>query len=179
MKIAICFSGQIRTGVFASSSILNFIGDLLQHVDFFVHTWDTNTTKCMVANCKQQHQHSDVNDIDQFMEIYKPKVLQVENEEQVFKKFLDSCNGIIKETRPGFGWTYRFYSWKKSIEYKTQYEEQNNFKYDYVIKLRPDCIISPDVKLKDYLPLIESDTDRKSTRLNSSHTDISRMPSSA
>ena len=30
-----------------------------------------------------------------------------------------------------------------------------------------------------YLPLLEETGDRKSTRLNSSHTDISRMPSSA
>ena len=29
MRIGICFSGQIRTGVEASDSILSFIGDLL------------------------------------------------------------------------------------------------------------------------------------------------------
>ena len=34
-------------------------------------------------------------------------------------------------------------------------------------------------RILDKLPLKGVDTDRKSTRLNSSHTDISRMPSSA
>ena len=33
--------------------------------------------------------------------------------------------------------------------------------------------------LRDRVILLEGEVDRKSTRLNSSHTDISRMPSSA
>ena len=37
----------------------------------------------------------------------------------------------------------------------------------------------PEVKKDDVEISIQNNTDRKSTRLNSSHTDISRMPSSA
>jgi mannose-6-phosphate isomerase-like protein (cupin superfamily) len=157
MRIAICFSGQIRTGVRASPNILHFIGDLLPCVDFFIHTWDINTTKCLEFGCQYANKHSLANDIAQLTEIYKPKIYKVEKTEEVFNAFKDSCNGTIAKKRPGFGWTHRFYSWRKSIEYKMQYEEQNNFKYDYVVKLRPDCIISPNIQLKDYLPFIESD----------------------
>ena len=35
------------------------------------------------------------------------------------------------------------------------------------------------VAIGDFMVIAEEDIDRKSTRLNSSHTDISRMPSSA
>ena len=43
IKIALCFSGQIRTGVLTSNNIKNFIGDLINQCDVFVHTWDVIT----------------------------------------------------------------------------------------------------------------------------------------
>ena len=47
-----------------------------------------------------------------------------------------------------------------------------------------DIELQHQVAIKEYLPVqlawrVDSSQDRKSTRLNSSHTDISRMPSSA
>jgi len=39
IKIAICFSGQIRTGVLTYKNISNFIGELIHQSDIFVHTW--------------------------------------------------------------------------------------------------------------------------------------------
>ena len=40
MKIALCFSGQIRTGNITAPNILRYIGDLRDSCDIFVHTWD-------------------------------------------------------------------------------------------------------------------------------------------
>ena len=40
MKIAVCFSGQIRTGVQTAPNIKRYIGDLDTVCDYFVHTWD-------------------------------------------------------------------------------------------------------------------------------------------
>ena len=43
IKIAVCFSGQIRTGLLTYKNIKNFIGDLIPQCDVFVHTWDVIT----------------------------------------------------------------------------------------------------------------------------------------
>ena len=40
MRIAVCFSGQIRTGVQTAPNIKRYIGDLDPVCDYFVHTWD-------------------------------------------------------------------------------------------------------------------------------------------
>ena len=45
MRIAICFSGQLRTGVWAIPAIKSFIGDLWENCDFFLHTWDSQYSK--------------------------------------------------------------------------------------------------------------------------------------
>ena len=68
---------------------------------------------------------------------------------------------------------------KDEIEYAgsrlTKEIDDFSSKYAYSI---PDKITYVDALLEDFREL-EFDRDRKSTRLNSSHTDISRMPSSA
>ena len=45
MKIAICFSGMIRTGVYAAPLIKKFIGRYYDNVDIFIHTWDISEDK--------------------------------------------------------------------------------------------------------------------------------------
>jgi hypothetical protein len=42
MKIAICFIGQIRTGVICFPSIRHYIGDLWDNCDIFIHTYKQN-----------------------------------------------------------------------------------------------------------------------------------------
>ena len=43
MKIAVCFSGQMRTALEANKSIIKFLGNQLPNVDFFFHTWDNKS----------------------------------------------------------------------------------------------------------------------------------------
>ena len=50
MKIAICFSGQNRTGHLTSPNILRYIGDLLPECDVFTHFWDSETKGTGYAN---------------------------------------------------------------------------------------------------------------------------------
>ena len=42
MRVAVCISGQSRTWKVAYKSILSFF-DMGANVDFFIHTWDTNS----------------------------------------------------------------------------------------------------------------------------------------
>ena len=43
MRIAVCFRGQLRTGVEASKNLIHLFGDYFKDIDFFVHTWDNTT----------------------------------------------------------------------------------------------------------------------------------------
>ena len=44
-NIAVCLSGQIRTGIYAAPNIKRFIGDLWDNCDFFIHTWNVSNEK--------------------------------------------------------------------------------------------------------------------------------------
>ena len=45
MKIAVCFSGQIRTGIENHPNIKEFFGKLYNDCDFFIHTWNFSEYK--------------------------------------------------------------------------------------------------------------------------------------
>lgn len=147
MRIAICFSGQIRTGIEASKNIKHFIGELLPHCDFFIHTWANDTHRGLSPDEIGFDVFLDENVFEKIKEIYSPKVMVVEN-------YFTKMEEIKVKYPPPSLWFSWFYSWMKSVEYKKEYEELNGFTYDYVIKLRPDCIYSPDVKLSDFLGII-------------------------
>lgn len=166
MRIAICFSGQLRTAVHAAPAIKRWIGDLWENCDFFIHTWDINTYIGLQSEFKQHYNiltglelnYKNVN-IQKVVEntekeflhtFYRPKIFEIENYENWL---LNYSNLIPKElffTYPPYYPPY-YYSFYNSIEYKKQYEKNNNFIYDVVIKLRPDCsfLIPPAEIYKD------------------------------
>jgi hypothetical protein len=88
MRVAVCFSGQIRTGVVVAPNILRYIGDLLPQCDIFVHTWDIETQGTGYANRlgavstnKEWHDARPVADKDRFAafhKAYNPRVMVVE-----------------------------------------------------------------------------------------------------
>jgi len=153
MRIAVIFGGQIRTGVKTSKSVFNFLGDYLPYCDFFVHTWDITSYK------KNDYINSHLPGFDwdsiklkeeilnDFLEIYKPLKYEV-TPFLKFKKEIENSSGV--QMPP---WTYSFW---KANELKKEYENENNFKYDYVIKLRGDLIFWPSMTLKPILELIMS-----------------------
>ena len=153
MKIAVIFSGQIRTGVENSKSIFNFLGEYLPYCDFFVHTWDITSYK----NGDYQNSHSPNFNWDaiklkeeylnEFLEIYKP----LKYEMTPFLKYREEMENSPSQLPPMPAWTYSFW---KSNELKKEYENENNFKYDYVIKLRTDLMFWPEMILKPILEFI-------------------------
>jgi hypothetical protein len=163
MKIAVCFSGQIRTGLQCSNSILNYIGDLLPNVDFFVHTWDIET----VAFCEivEHPKYATTADrplreeiekipskileklkIDNFLSIYNPKVFAIHNQNEYFQK---NKNGNICGIPP------IYFSWHEVNKFKQSYENENNFVYDLVIHLRPDIAFNSNRKLENDIKNID------------------------
>jgi len=154
MRIAICFSGQIRTGIESSKNILDYLDNLLPNIDFFIHTWDIETTSLYEVlkyenaiykngrlindvNVPQSFKISD-NKINNYLEIYKPKKYKIDDQQG----YLNNVNYDYK-----LGILEQYYSWNESNKLKIEYEKENNFIYDIVIKLRPDVIFSSKRKL--------------------------------
>jgi hypothetical protein len=136
MKIALCFSGQIRTGVLTSKNILNFIGDMIDECDVFVHTWDSITqtsSDLSIAGIPSKESNFL---FEQFSDIWHPKKMIVEN----YKEWINK-NIRIEPL---------FYSIMECNKFK---KETGNY-YDFTIKIRPDFIYNPSYKLRDELELI-------------------------
>lgn len=139
MKLAICFNGQLRTGVKAAKSIKNFFGPLMNIADVFVHTWDVNTTR-MPLNLKGCEPPTTVvpdEDHEAFKEIYKPINYYVENQNDYWERAqkMHTTSGDL---------VHLWHSAYMSNQFKKTYETANKIKYDFVIRLRPDCIFPPD-----------------------------------
>lgn len=160
MKIAICFNGQIRDGVECSKSILNYIGELKNDCDFFVHTWDIETISHNTHLPSDRHHFTqypvEESKFDSFKEIYKPKKMVVEefNSTQV----QNIQGGLRFNKKLNKNVVAMFESAFYSNELKKEYEKENNFKYDFAIKMRPDLVFSNTKNLKDDLEQCNDET---------------------
>ena len=106
--------------------------------DIFIHTWDMqepkNTTwkypKFMKAPENFKNKIITKKDI---CNVYNPTKLIIEKQDI---KQVKTEKKPIKDKV--YTWKYIWYSFFKANELKKQYEAENNFKYDVVIKIRPD-----------------------------------------
>jgi len=145
MRIAICLSGQPRTIDYSAPNILQyFSGD--HDYDFFCHSWDYNTYKRKKPNPEpDEHpvywdgdESVDVNWLTEKINLYKPK------------KFTIESVGTFNNRR--FPWDSLSYSMMCANNLKKQYEIENNFRYDFVVRSRYDIIFDPTYRftINDY-----------------------------
>jgi hypothetical protein len=151
MKIAICFSGQIRTGVECSSNFLNYIGDLRSSCDFFVHTWDVETISMNLhVDIGKEANKPFVVDksvFENFKEVYNPKKMVIDTYDSVETR--NAPGGLRFNKKANAYVVSLFESIFYANELKKEYEKENNFKYDFVVRCRPDLIFSNSKSLKD------------------------------
>jgi len=162
MKIAICFSGMIRTGIETSENIKNFIGDVYDSCDFFMHTWDIDYQNPLRGQL-WDHPHIinrdislDYTKLERLNKIYKFKDVEIDNYWQILEKHKIEYSKYIEGIEERYWWSPLFYSWWRSIKLKQLYEVENKFRYKYVIKIRPDMIFSEDLKLYSILDKISN-----------------------
>lgn len=156
MKIAICFSGMIRTGVYASKFIKNYIGNLYDSVDFFMHTWDiTQSKKWNQESLKfselQVFNNIEVNStykiIKDFTDCYDTKFLKI--------KIENFSNWNLTHLSKFTNFSPLWYSWQESISLKREIEIKSSIQYDYIIKMRPDVIYPEERSLEDDIEYIK------------------------
>jgi hypothetical protein len=160
MKIAVCLSGQWRTGNYCYDNLKRFFGILYPYCDFFIHTWDVNKQKCYnLSNVFSKEAKLTDDEISELKNKYKPKKIVIENYYQTHE--------TLKRYEPSIYVDIKFfdiiqplwYSFWKSIQLKKQYEIENGFEYDYVIKLRPDVVFSTDRRLVQDIELYKDEID--------------------
>ncbi len=160
MKIAICFNGQIRDGIECSKNIIKYIDTLWDSCDFFVHTWDIETISHNIGLPSDKVPFTqypvDSFKINEFFECYRPKKICVEEFNNTETQNIQGGLRFNKELQKNV--VAMFESFYYCNQYKKEYEEALNFKYDYVIKMRPDLVFSSSKKLEDDLQQVDSKT---------------------
>lgn len=145
MRVALCFSGQLRNvkSTFDGWYKPNVIDANSEHqIDVFVHSWYDNSTVGKVyyaANHNPTYQPANVpiptDVIQQVYESYNPVKLELER-----PKNFDINNYNTRkliDANPQHGMS-RLYSLLQSVKIKSQYENENHFKYDVVACARYD-----------------------------------------
>jgi len=172
MKIALCLSGQPRFIKEAAPFIIKNACEGYD-IDTFFHFWfDEN----LISNPYKyggdggwEKQRISEKAIEDAIQIYNPKLYKVDKS----KVFLDSSlktDYCYRDSGEVISWTKH---WKESKEpnyrdrmvnnwlschyslnqvnlLKKEYEYANNFKYDYVVRVRSDSILQTKIKYENY-----------------------------
>lgn len=120
MRVAVCLSGEPRTWKTSVNNIKQFFGD----VDYFIHTWRGNSWR---IGSDWNYQTLKSEDVEEIGDIYNAKA------------FIHQPPKFITNTIYGS----LFESMRKSFILKRDYELENGFEYDIVVKARLDMIYDP------------------------------------
>ena len=133
MKVAVCFSGQIRTALECAPNLKRYFSSDKHEIDFFIHTWDNTSYKNFNGTniYPQKDRFITKQEVEFLKQTYNPKAIKIESHSEYLKKFVEKGFGSGLEL---------WYSFYKSIILKKWYERKYNFKYDIVIKVRLDCM---------------------------------------
>ena len=129
MRIAVCLSGQLRNWEIAKDNQKWFWNSSKRQVDYFIHTWNYSGDRKGVS---QPYEWRKVN---------KHEFNRIVKHYDVKKSIFDK-----KPQSYFYGddhWSCLFYSFIQSVMLKRQYEIENDFEYDLVIKTRPDVVFDP------------------------------------
>lgn len=151
-RVAVCMSGHSRTWKHCYENITNFLKHDDYEFDYFIHTWHVNEYSGIFEF--ENGKHSSVKIIhesnpEEYVNAYNPKLFKIQNQ-VTFQKRIDKFKKI-----EGNNTINLMYSFKQSILLKKLYERRNNFKYDFVIKLRPDVFFI-NQKFEDHVFLLKN-----------------------
>ena len=141
-KIAVCFSGTLRTGVHAFPNIKQYYGDYFNNIDFFMHTWDIEDWGCDWSGYHHPFIGDSLWESYQERKLFKLQDSKLEKMESLYKFKKLETTSIFDSYDPNSPnkLQYMWKSFKRSIELKQEYEKENNFEYDIVVKSRPDIL---------------------------------------
>ncbi len=150
MKVAFCFCGQPRNVAKTLENIKESWGTH-QKLDFFFHTWKPDGTTPYRIDTPSDFYFKG---IENYL-IKKLNPIKYEFEEQIIfeKQYEDSPHWPTRSVfipNPSQNIQSFFYSLKKSNDLKREYEIENNFRYDCVIRCRFDYIFTKQYNVRDF-----------------------------
>ena len=146
-KIALCISGYLRTFNECYPSIKeNVIQDY--DCDIFIHTYDKYRDKPSYHNLDEYDREKNYDlDMDFLENISNLKVLYIEKWNDIKHTFYNLSKTLNVNYAPSvFASPYKIY---KCNELKKNYEKENNFIYDLVIRTRGDQIFTKRINFEN------------------------------
>ena len=137
MRIAVCLSGQPRTWDKCYQRWMEILAGQGE-VDFFFHLWDYNTLPQLLKTVNGRREFDDeplsIEEQEKLVTTIQPKKYMFES-----RKPIKYWNCTHPESEQIGGWTReQFYSLYRVSLLKREYEIENNFRYDLVIRIRTD-----------------------------------------
>jgi hypothetical protein len=133
MRIAILLPGYPRKYMVAYESLKAAYLDKYQ-CDFFIHTW-------------YEADKFDIATYSGYMDKFKPLKFMAERQVIFDHSTKKDKWGLLMQNVLS-----QFYSLKVANFLKSKFELENNFKYDYVIRMRTDLKITRHIDIKDVMP---------------------------
>jgi hypothetical protein len=160
MKIAICLSGQPRHLTLGYEMINKFIiqPNAEYNIDFFIHTWYDEEDVDKLFNSAQYTISNNIGvllkDSDIIIkDLYKPKKFLIEPQKN-FDKYVKNTEASDNAKQNSL--CSLFYSMYISNNLKRDYEDQNNFSYDLVLRTRTDLIYYSPIIFNNYINNLNS-----------------------
>lgn len=168
MRICVCFSGEPRFVEECYPLIQKNIISINPKIDFFVHTWYSEEISGikLYNNSLSSFGESHIkeNAVDKIIDLYDPISIEIEKPRKFINSDLDWGNSLDKYFGGGnssmnnlefkrikINNFYSFmYSNMKSLTLKKKYELENDFKYDFVVRLRFDNIIKSPIIFSNF-----------------------------
>lgn len=147
MKVAVCISGSVRYPHLGLESIKKIVPS--EYVKIFIHTWKISNKESFlktISGLEYKEKDKIVESGLEFLENYNYQKLLVEHYDEYevkFKQLLSSLKFVPATDegdvqRKDIGPISMHYSIYKSNELKKEYENENNMKFDWVIRMRTD-----------------------------------------
>lgn len=162
MKVAICFSGAIRSFDECISSTMKYLISNFDNPDIFLHMWTFNDTNSsdIDYNFKWRKDSSSIHNI---LSILKPKKHVIEeynktSEEVIKKSSMVDMDLFDTDDKKNYGFNCCSMYWKilKSFELAEEYMGENNFEYDLIIRARLDFIWEDWIKQTNFDNILDN-----------------------
>lgn len=143
MKIALCLSGHLRNGDHTCFPSLKKIILDKYDCDTFLSSWDVNAFTTEAYRDKKSYENlgKDDNIYDRLVNTYKPKKFNIETGKPTWLVNVENEWGD-KKVKHGGAFVSPIQAMFKKMEdadiLRREYEKENNFKYDLVIRIRFD-----------------------------------------
>jgi len=155
MKVSLCISGQPR---FYKQGFLEIKKTFIDRYDcdVFLHTWHSDS----LIGKGYDSTHSGAGNLigvveedtpNSLVTLYKPVSFLIDEPKNFHHNITFTPENIKAGVQPNNIFSM-FYSIKKSIDIKKEYEVLNNFEYDLTVRLRFDSAFSDYIELEKHSP---------------------------